>query len=64
MYMHFEYGGLKIDGTGSFTLLAFKQDFSSIILGGWYIIKTNLMQKEVTFIFLQDLPVDYFKNLQ
>ena len=34
MCMHFKYGGLTRDVTGSFKLNVFKGDFTSIVLGG------------------------------
>ena len=48
-------GGSTRDFTRSFTVVVFKQDFTSIILDGWHTIITHLRQWEVTFLFLQDV---------
>ena len=61
--MHFKYVGLTHDVTGSFTLVVFKQDLSSIVLVGWYTINALLMHWDVTFIFFAGHPpLGYLKN--
>ena len=49
---HFDYGGLKHDVTGSFTLVVVKCVFTSMISGVSRTMIVYLMQWKVTFLYL------------
>ena len=51
IYIHFKYGGLTHDVTGSFTFDVFKWISTSIILDGSCNIIVDLMYWEVIFLF-------------